>query len=194
MSIEQEPTFAEPFLTAYSNLPDFEFAEVREIIDSWFRSCKGSEIPSLADFDLTDFPKLLPHLTLVESYDNGPQKFRYAGRRIVETFGREITGMAYSELVGDAAAAEAYAKFHFVTKQPCGRSVSLITRRASGIASAVQVLMLPLKTGRADHSCILCLAVEREDWVAVDIEIAEDFIEHEHDQYFDIGFGKPDEK
>lgn len=193
MCIHKELALAEPFLTAFGKLPDFESSEMREIVHGWFRACRGDSIPKLADFDLTNFPKLLPSLILMESFDGAPQTFRYVGRRVVESAGREVTGLTYAELVGEAVAEAAFAKFNIVTAHPCGRSVRLMTRRSSGIVSAVKVLNLPLVTGRSGHRCILSMGVESEEWVSVDVDIAEDFLAHEQDQFFDIGFGVPDD-
>ena len=56
-------------------------------------------MPTRADIDPTDIPRLLPHLLLADVEDKVPDvRFRLFGTKLVESFGNEFTGHHLSEL------------------------------------------------------------------------------------------------
>lgn len=66
----------------------------RELFDYWICSAGARAMPARSDLDPLKVPKLLPHLGLIDvgGADVGKARYRLAGTRLHEIYGREITG------------------------------------------------------------------------------------------------------
>lgn len=73
-----------------------------ELLAYWERKRAGRPMPSRADVDPAEIPRLLPHLRLTEVIGGG-RRFRYrlVGTAIVEAYGREHTGHHLDEVLSD---------------------------------------------------------------------------------------------
>ena len=77
--------------------------EQRQLYDYWRGKCGKLPLPCRADISPTDFPRLLPGVSLIEPSDAGGYKIRLAGTRLREVYGREITGENVESLEPSAA-------------------------------------------------------------------------------------------
>lgn len=76
-----------------------------KVLDYWKRKRSSRAMPSRRDIDPTEIPHLLPHLQLIDVAEGG-QRFRYrlVGTTLVQTFGREYTGLWLDQLFAGARA------------------------------------------------------------------------------------------
>lgn len=78
----------------------------RELFDYWLEISGNRAVPARADFNPIRVPHLLPQLGIIDlrgGFDDG--RFRLAGTRLRDVYGREITGLRMSEVfAGDHAA------------------------------------------------------------------------------------------
>ncbi len=78
----------------------------RELFDYWREIAGTRDVPARADFDPVKVPHLLPDLGIIDlrgGFDDG--RFRLAGTRLRDVYGREVTGLRMSEVfAGDLAA------------------------------------------------------------------------------------------
>lgn len=75
---------------------------LKHAFDYWESRCSGINIPRRQDIDPGDIPSLLPDMVLLD-YNDGLYRCRLAGTRVVENFGRELTGRPVDEtLMGGA--------------------------------------------------------------------------------------------
>jgi hypothetical protein len=81
----------------------FQQKETAALHDAWKRLSKDGQIPYRRDFDPRDHVALLPHIFMVESTEGPRPRYRYrlVGTNIVETVGRDATGMWVDELYRD---------------------------------------------------------------------------------------------
>ncbi len=71
----------------------------RELFDYWIRSAGARPMPARSDLDPLNIPKLLPNLGLIDvGTDFDGARFRLAGTRLHEIYGREITGKRLGEV------------------------------------------------------------------------------------------------
>lgn len=73
------------------------------LLNYWDRKREGREVADRRDIDPTDMPPaLLPHLALIELFDDGRLKLRLVGTELVRQHGRDNTGKFVDEyLKGD---------------------------------------------------------------------------------------------
>lgn len=73
--------------------------EQRELYDYWIRCADDRPMPSREDIKPSDFPRLLPYISLIDvGHDDGRFKIRLAGTRLRDIYDREITGRYLDEL------------------------------------------------------------------------------------------------
>jgi hypothetical protein len=77
----------------------------RELFDYWLKSAGERPMPARSDLDPLKVPRLLPHLGLIDLRDGLDQgRFRLAGTRLHDIYGKEITGKRIGEVfAGDSA-------------------------------------------------------------------------------------------
>ncbi|WP_374655000.1 PAS domain-containing protein [Dongia sp.] len=82
---------------------------VRQLYRYWLAKCRGGCLPSRADIDPTDIPRLLPYLTLVEVVaDHRRYVYRLVGTKEVEVRGQDPTGKSVAEAFYGPSAEEAH--------------------------------------------------------------------------------------
>src|SRR5262245_42334899 len=65
----------------------------RTLFDHWLGAAGTRPMPSRSDIDPFSVPKLLPNIGLIDARDGlGEARFRLAGTRLHDVYGREITG------------------------------------------------------------------------------------------------------
>ena len=64
----------------------------------WDERRGGREMPSRADIEPTDIPRLLPILILVDVEPDGGLRYRLIGTEFVTVAGRDVTGRSYAEV------------------------------------------------------------------------------------------------
>lgn len=71
---------------------------VKAMYGYWRSKCRGESPPRRADIDPLDFPRLLPHITLVEVVPDARRYvYRLVGTKEVEIRGRDPTGRSVIE-------------------------------------------------------------------------------------------------
>lgn len=69
-----------------------------ELYRYWDRRRQGREMPSRADIEPTDIPRLLPILLLVDVEPDRTLRYRLIGTEFVTVAGRDVTGRSYAEV------------------------------------------------------------------------------------------------
>ncbi len=73
--------------------------EQRQLFDYWLEKAAGRKMPTRADIQPTQIPRILPAISLVDiNHDLGKSRIRLAGTRLREIYDREITGMCIEDL------------------------------------------------------------------------------------------------
>ncbi|MDJ0513856.1 MAG: PAS domain-containing protein [Methyloceanibacter sp.] len=138
--------------------------EQRLLFDYWQDIAQGRTMPARADFDPLKVPHLLPHLAVVDlrdGFDRG--RFRLAGTRLRDIYGREITGLHLTEV---------YAGCHAAPWQTVHSRVATDAVCAQGIARGpaegrehvvLHWLRLPLSDDGIRVDRILCQDVSHDD-------------------------------
>jgi len=111
----------------------------------WNKQRAGRPMPSRADFDPIDIPRLLPNLLLMDvEPGTGRLKVRVAGTTVVEMYGSDYTGRYLDEIeFGDRRAAVLHDYTTCVeTRQPYVSEHSFWTDRQ--VTYRVERVILPL--------------------------------------------------
>jgi hypothetical protein len=68
--------------------------EQRQLFDYWLERSRDRQMPDRNDIRPSDFPRLLPHVSLIDVLDE-PKRFRVrlAGTRLRDIYDRETTGL-----------------------------------------------------------------------------------------------------
>ena len=73
--------------------------EQRQLYDYWLDKACGRKMPTRADIQPTQIPRILPAISLVDiDQELGKSRIRLAGTRLREIYDREITGMCIEDL------------------------------------------------------------------------------------------------
>lgn len=90
--------------------PSIESPRLQALYAYWNERRAGRPMPSRADFDPIDIPRLLPNLILMDVEPNTRRlKVRVAGTTVVEMYGSDYTGRYLDEIdFGDRRAAVLY--------------------------------------------------------------------------------------
>lgn len=100
---------------AITEQPDwFERAgeNVRQLYTYWRGKCRDGRLPSRADIDPTEIPRLLPYLTIVEAVpDERRYVYRLVGTKEVEIRGQDPTGKSVAEAYYGPSIEDAYASY-----------------------------------------------------------------------------------
>lgn len=73
--------------------------EQRQLYDYWLGCTHGQGMPTRADINPAQIPRLLPYLTLIDVEDDiGRSKVRLAGTRLRDVYDCEITGLCLDQL------------------------------------------------------------------------------------------------
>jgi hypothetical protein len=77
----------------------------RTLFDYWLQSAASRRMPARSDLDPLSVPKLLPNIGLIEVTDGlGDARFRLAGTRLHDVYGKEITGKRIDQVFSGACA------------------------------------------------------------------------------------------
>lgn len=130
--------------------------EQRELYDYWISKCEGEGLPTRGDIKPSDFPRLLPSISLLDVEDGDRYKVRLAGTRLRDVYSREITGNYLDELGWGPN--EAYWKSAYRRVIDAGRPAQGIVRgpRHDDDHLVQHWLRLPLSNAQAEVSMILC--------------------------------------
>lgn len=73
--------------------------EQRQLYDYWLERAAGAAMAARCDIRPADFPRLLPHVSLID-VEPAPRRFRFrlAGTRVREIYDREVTGLYLDEI------------------------------------------------------------------------------------------------
>lgn len=73
---------------------------LRQLYDYWLKKRGDRAMPSRADIDPAEIRAVLPHLMLTDIVDGGRRlRYRLVGTAVVESFGKNMTGMHVDELM-----------------------------------------------------------------------------------------------
>lgn len=73
--------------------------EQRQLYDYWLERAAGRKMPTRADIQPIQIPRILPAISLVDINEElGKSRIRLAGTRLREIYDREITGMCIEDL------------------------------------------------------------------------------------------------
>lgn len=72
---------------------------VRSAFEYWRSKCRGRALPSRADIDPMEIPRVLPNISLVErDTETGRYRYRLIGSALVESLGWDATGRYLDEV------------------------------------------------------------------------------------------------
>ena len=114
----------------------------------WDKRRGGREMPSRADIEPTDIPRLLPILLLVDVEPDRTLRYRLIGTEFVTVARRDVTGRSYAEVFPPGA----YRDYIFALyDELIGGRLPIYTEGVSPIAGSdrrryTRRLMLPLST------------------------------------------------
>src|SRR5262245_21334942 len=92
----------------------------RTLFDHWLAAAGSRVMPSRSEIDPFSVPKLLPNIGVIDARDGlGEAKFRLAGTRLHDVYGREITG----KRVGQVFAGEQANYWHRVHERVLEKAV-----------------------------------------------------------------------
>jgi hypothetical protein len=130
--------------------------EQRELYDYWVNRCAGAGLPRRDDIKPSDFPRLLPAISLVDVEAGGRFKVRLAGTRLRDIYGREITGKYLQELGWGHKQDYWISAYKRVVDLSCPAQ-GIIRGPVRDNDHIVQFwLRLPLSNGAGDVTMILC--------------------------------------
>jgi hypothetical protein len=72
---------------------------LQEAFDYWRRKSADKSLPSRADIDPLDIPKLLPHVMVVEALSSGRYRYRLVGTENTNAQGVHATGRYLDEVL-----------------------------------------------------------------------------------------------
>jgi hypothetical protein len=129
----------------------------------WQSKRQGRAMPARRDLDPAEVPGLLPHLTLIEVVG---ERFRYrlVGSRVVQDFGRELTGTFVGSHVNPPEYARAICSIYervCATRQPVFTTGEY--RSPSQLSHTVSRLLVPLGDDGETVNMILLTRVSRYD-------------------------------
>lgn len=75
--------------------------EQRQFYDYWLGKAAERPMPDRKDIRPTDFPRLLPYVSLIEAESCGRLRVRLAGTKLRDVYDREITGHYLDEFDAD---------------------------------------------------------------------------------------------
>ncbi len=123
----------------------------------YWESKRGERtMPARADIDPTEIPALLPIILLVDVMETGTYRYRLAGTEIVGTFGHDITGKTFAEvlpggkyleyitsLVNDVVSngRPLYSESAFLSKEHFGRQVRRLVLPLSADGQVVDMIL-----------------------------------------------------
>jgi hypothetical protein len=85
---------------------------VSELYFYWRSKCRGTSLPSRADIDPTEIPRLLPYLTIVEVVpDDRRYIYRLVGTKEVEIRGSDPTGKSVAEAYYGPSIEDSYSSY-----------------------------------------------------------------------------------
>jgi hypothetical protein len=143
--VKKSSTFLEP--------PEFRTILVGPHIQSFFDYWDGLRgaraMPERSDVDPLDVPRpLLPNLYILVRDDDGGFRFRLGGTRLVEIFGRDITGKRIEDVLRDEVLANARRSYERVIERgKPSHSRALYCPESGGTPFVYQRLTLPLGSG-----------------------------------------------
>jgi hypothetical protein len=143
--------------------PVIEHDILRELWAYW-DSIRGEKaMPSRADFDPLDIPRLLPNLILFDVEPGTRRlKARLVGTQVVATYGIDYTGRYLDEIDFGAHRDDILRDYYrcLDTAAPCLTQSSFWSDR--GLTYSMQRLILPLSDdGRTVNKLLACLAFDR---------------------------------
>jgi hypothetical protein len=134
-------------------------SEQRQLYDYWLAKAAGEPMPSRADINPTDFPRLLPDISLIAIERETKRlrfRFRLAGTRLRDLYDREVTGLYLDEM--DWGGQAGYWRAAHERVATTGRPAQGIVRELRTVKNhLVQFwLRLPLRTDGPEPGMIMC--------------------------------------
>lgn len=124
---------------------DLVHAQTRALLDYW-QHLRGERIvPHRNEIDPRQMKCDIGRLFIIQVLDDGTQRFRIAGSRIVDTFGMELRGQPVRSII-DGGAREAVAALIAGTLAEPGIGYARLVPAAGG-SELWEMLLLPLRSG-----------------------------------------------
>ncbi|MBU0724521.1 MAG: PAS domain-containing protein [Alphaproteobacteria bacterium] len=121
--------------------------ELLRLHEYWRGRCAQADVPDRGDIDPVDMAFCLPHLAVIElEPDPFRPRYRLVGSRLVDLFGRELTGCYVDEVYRGSVRKEALAAYRQTAE---GRQPLYSRRTLHGLFRSYSYdrLMLPLRRG-----------------------------------------------
>lgn len=124
-------------------------AAALELLRAWDRWRGTQLLPSRADMRMEEIVKLLPNVVLLEV--RGPRDivYRLVGTEISAAIGIELTGRSFLEAAPPEARALRAARINHVVSRPCAAVMHGTQLAVSGLAFAVESIVLPVRPAEA---------------------------------------------
>ena len=104
----------------------------------------GRLAPRRFEIEPSQIAGMLPDTFILERIDNDTSRFRLAGTRICDAFGRDFRGMNVFEMVGDEDRVTLQRQFSVIARQAAVGVFALNCQTASGASVDIEMLLLPL--------------------------------------------------
>ena len=124
---------------------DIVHAQTRALLTYWQRLRSGRVAPHRSQIDPRDLECDIGHLFIIEALEDGTQRFRVAGSRIVDTFGMELRGLPVRSIMDGEARDRLTALVAETLAEP-GIGYARLMPGAGG-AELWEMLLLPLRSG-----------------------------------------------
>lgn len=136
---------------------------IREAYDYWDRKRAGRRMPSRADLDPVEIPRLLPHIILVDVLRD-PLRFRYrlVGTDIVEKRGFDPTGRMVGDAYFGATPGEVLGRYYDIVENRRVRFIDAPFVEPRGWYAYSERLMMPLSSDGATVDMVFICALWRD--------------------------------
>jgi hypothetical protein len=119
-------------------------ALTRELYDYWNGRRGGEAMPERDDIDPVAIRRILADSFVLAVESGQPPRFRVAGTKVCELFGRELRGEDFTGLWGQEAAPQIRDFVSLVTGDGIGILAGVTMEAGDGLACPLELLILPL--------------------------------------------------
>lgn len=164
----------------------------QKLLTTWLRLPRDGGAPSRAAFDPCDIAGILPVISLIERIGPREWRVRLAGTELERRWGRNLSGLSYSEVLSPQAVDMTHREFDAICSQPCGSWSRRRLDLRSGRRLQTETLRLPLRGKSGETDLILSCSSEVGDGDLRDFDERHEIVTVFEQEFFDIGAGVPE--
>lgn len=121
-------------------------ARLLEGFEYWCRKAAGRSMPSRADIDPAEIPKLLPHVRLVDAVGPGRYRYRLVGTEVRKLHGKDPTGRYVHETIAGPVGARIISIYDECvrTRRAIYFEIEFLGEKLSGLHRRSKMVFAPL--------------------------------------------------